>query len=144
MSENDLTPLSASRIKTAQNCSWTYFCKYVLKLPESTNEGASKGWICHLVFELLGDDRHKQHLKKALKSGSVYTSDSLKRLVEIHADKLGVNYEGALVDMDEMMLKGLEFDFFGDTKEKPKEAISEQDFDLVVDEGDKRYRNKDL
>ena len=80
MSENDLTPLSASRIKTAQNCSWTYFCKYVLKLPESTNEGASKGWICHLVFELLGNSRHNKHLKQVLKSGSIYTSSALKTL----------------------------------------------------------------
>ena len=142
MSENDLTPLSASRIKTAQNCSWTYFCKYVLKLPESTNEGASKGWICHLVFELLGNSRHNKHLKQVLKSGSIYTSSALKRLVQIHANKLGVNYEGALVDMDEMMLKGLKYDFFGDTTKKPQEAISEQDFDLVVDEADKHYRIK--
>ena len=142
MNEKELTPLSASRIKTAQNCSWTYFCKYVLKLPDKSNEGASKGWICHLVFELLGDDRHKKHLKEVLSSGSVYTSAALKRLVETHASRLGVNYDGALVDMDEMMLKGLEYDFFGDAEEKPKEAISEQDFDLVVNEGDKRYRIK--
>lgn len=142
MDKEDLIPLSASRIKTAQNCSWTYFCKYVLKLPDPSNEGASKGWICHLIFELLGDNKHKKHLKKVLKNGSVYSSLALKRLVEIHANKLGVNYEGALIDMDEMILKGLNYDFFGDTLEKPSQAISEQDFDLIVNEKDKKYRIK--
>lgn len=142
MSDQELTPLSASRIKTAQNCSWTYFCKYVLKLPESTNEGASKGWICHLIFELLGEDKHVFHLKKALKEGSIYASNALKRLVTIHANRLGINYEEALIDMDEMTLKGLKYDFFGDSQTKPKEAISEKDFDLLVEEGDKRYRIK--
>ena len=50
-----MNPLSASRIKLAKQCSWQYWCKYVLKLPESTNEGASRGWIVHLVLE--GGDR---------------------------------------------------------------------------------------
>jgi len=142
MSDQELTPLSASRIKTAQNCSWTYFCKYVLKLPESTNEGASKGWICHLIFELLGDEKHAFHLKKTLKEGSIYASNALQRLVTLHANRLGINYDEALVDMDEMTLKGLKYDFFGGTKTKPKESISEKDFDLVVEEGDKHYRIK--
>lgn len=142
MNNKELTPLSASRIKTAQNCSWTYFCKYVLKLPESTNEGASKGWICHLIFELLGDQKHDKHLQSILKSGSIYTSKSIERLVSIHANRLDVNYAEALEDMDEMTMKGLKHDFFGDTIKKPKQAISEQDFDLTVTEGDKEYRIK--
>ena len=142
MSDQKLTPLSASRIKTAQNCSWTYFCKYILKLPESTNEGASKGWICHLIFELLGNEKHSFHLKKALKGGTIYASQALQRLVTFHANRLNINYNEALVDMDEMALKGLEYDFFGGTEKKPKEAISEKDFDLVVEEGDKHYRIK--
>jgi len=142
MSKKELIPLSASRIKTVQNCSWTYFCKYVLKLSESTNEGASKGWICHLIFELLGEQKHDSHLKSILKNGSIFASDAIKRLVTTHAGRLDVNYAEALEDMDEMTMKGLKHDFFGDTVEKPKQAISEQDFDLVVEDGDKNYRIK--
>ena len=47
--------LSASRIKTAQSCSWLYWFKYILKAPDKSNDGAKRGTICHLVFELLGD-----------------------------------------------------------------------------------------
>ena len=53
--------LSASRIKTLQQCSWKYWCNYKLKLPDKSNDGASRGWICHLIFELLGEPRHKKH-----------------------------------------------------------------------------------
>lgn len=142
MNEKELVPLSASRIKTAQNCSWTYFCKYVLKLPESSNDGASKGWICHLIFEVLGDERHGKHLKKALSKESIYASPALKRLVETHAKRLNVDNNEALVDIDEMTVKGLKYDFFGDTIKEPTEAISEKDFDIVVSEGEKQYRIK--
>ena len=74
------------------------------------------------------------HLKKALQEGSIYASNALERLVGIHANRLGINYTEALQDMDEMTLKGLKYDFFGDTDKKPKQAISEKDFDLVVEE----------
>ena len=50
-----ITKLSASRIKTAQTCSWTYWCNYKLKLPDAGNDGSSRGTICHNIFELLGD-----------------------------------------------------------------------------------------
>ena len=56
--------LSASKIKTLQSCSWLYWCKYHLKLPEESNSGASRGTICHLIFECLGNPRHKHHYKK--------------------------------------------------------------------------------
>ena len=58
--------LSASRIKTLQQCSWKYWCNYILKLPDKSNEGASRGWICHLIFELLGNPRHLKNYKLIL------------------------------------------------------------------------------
>ena len=50
------TALSASRIKTAQSCSWLYWCKYKLKLPDTSNDGARRGSICHLIFASGNDD----------------------------------------------------------------------------------------
>ena len=62
--------LSASRIKTLQQCSWKYWCNYKLKLPDKSNDGASRGWICHLIFELLGEARHKKHYETIIKNGA--------------------------------------------------------------------------
>ena len=41
MSE-ELVRLSASRIKTLQSCSWSYYSNYVLKLPQTNNSGAMR------------------------------------------------------------------------------------------------------
>jgi hypothetical protein len=62
--------------------------------------------------------------------------------VSIYAGRLDINYPEALEDMDEMTLKGLKYDFFGDTEQVPKEAISEKDFDLTVKKDGKHYRIK--
>ena len=61
--------------------------------------------------------------------------------MQYHAKKLNVNDEENLKLIDDMTLAGLHFDFFGEnSKGKPIEAISEQSFDITVDEGEKLYR----
>ena len=56
--------LSASRLKTLETCSWSYWCNYHLKLPQKQNEGALRGTVCHLVFEMLVKKKHKKHFNK--------------------------------------------------------------------------------
>jgi hypothetical protein len=131
--------LSASKIKTLQSCSWLYWCKYHLKLPDSTNDGCSRGTICHAVFECLGNPRHKRHYHNILKKGSIEGSKSVVRMVKQRARDLNVDDEQNLTLMDEMILNGLHYDFFGDTKAKPTKAISEKDFSIYVDEDGKKY-----
>ena len=46
--------LSASRIKTLETCSWSYWCNYHLRVPQKQNEGALRGTVCHLAFERSG------------------------------------------------------------------------------------------
>ncbi len=136
---SELTPLSASRIKTAQTCSWIYWCKYKLRMPDRSNEGSSRGTICHLVFECLGNPRHKHHYKKILKAGTVRGSPAVSRMVDQWAKKLEVSDEENLEFMDKMIVNGLRYDFFGDTTSKPTKALSEEEFNIIVDEGDKKY-----
>ena len=82
--------LSASRLKTAKTCSWLYWSKYHLKLPDTTNEGASRGTICHLLFECLGHRRHKPKFTKIIKSNDIFAVEAVKRLVYLLAKKLKV------------------------------------------------------
>ena len=79
------TPLSASRIKTAQSCSWLYWCKYKLNLPDKSNDGAKRGSICHLIFELLGEKKRKKYYNKIIKAQDIFAVPSIKRLVMKHA-----------------------------------------------------------
>ena len=136
----ELTPLSASRLKTAQTCSWIYWCKYKLHLPDRSNDGASRGSICHLVFECLGNPRHKSHYKKIIKSGTVKGSDAVWKMITNYAKKLNVDDEDNLSLIDTMTVNGLHYDFFGGELDNPTESISEKSFNIEVDSQGKKYR----
>ena len=78
---SDRVTLSASRIKTAQSCSWLYWAKYKLKLPDKGNEGASRGTVCHEVFEFLGDKKYKKDFDKIIEKQDIFASKKIKDLV---------------------------------------------------------------
>jgi len=137
---SELTPLSASRIKKAQSCSWSYWATYKLKVPDSSNDGASRGWICHLIFELLGNPRHKHIYDEIILKDSLFECEPIKRLVGYHARKLNVNDQENLTLINNMTLAGLHYDFFGEAGGKLTESISEQEFNITVDQEDKLYR----
>ena len=128
----ELTKLSASRIKTAQTCSWTYWCNYKLKLPDSGNDGSSRGTICHNIFELLGT-KHKREFNKIIKDGTIWNTDIVAKQVKKEAEDLSVNDAENLALIDEMIVNGLRCDFFGDTEDEPLKAKSEQFFDLEIE-----------
>ena len=132
--------LSASRIKTLQQCSWKYYCNYKLKLPDKSNDGASRGWICHLIFEILGDPRHKSNYDLVIHEDTIFACPAISRLVLYHAKKLGVADDENLDLMDKMTINGLRYDFFGEDEDKPDKAISEESFDIEVCNGDISYR----
>jgi hypothetical protein len=108
-----MTPLSASRIKTLENCSWLYWVNYHLKLPQIQNEGAKKGDICHRVFELLLDKKHNKKFKKIITSDSITEIPAIERLIKIYAKKLQLelNHEKSL-QIHRMIMVGLKTDFF--------------------------------
>ena len=136
----DNKPLSASRIKTLQTCTWQYWCKYQLRLPDKSNHGSLRGTICHAVFENLGNPRHRKHYKAILKAQDINVSASIKRMVGAYAKKYEIDDFENMDLINKMTVEGLNFDFFGDTEGKPTESISEKKFDLKVKDGGKDYR----
>ncbi len=114
-----MNSLSASRIKLAKQCSWQYWSRYVLKLPESTNDGASRGWIVHLVLELLADKKREALLEQVREENSILLYEGLRRLVMYHARRLDVADEENIDLIDKMTLNGLNYDFEGDAKKYP-------------------------
>jgi len=133
-------PLSASRIKTLQTCSWLYYAKYKLKLPDKSNEGSLRGSICHAIFENLGNPRHRHHYDSIIKAQDINASKTIKRIVLSYAKKNKIDDQVNLDLINSMTIEGLNYDFFGDEKVKPTECISEKNFDLNVDEGGINYR----
>ena len=133
--------LSASRISTAKKCSWVYWSKYVNKIPDSSNTGASRGSVCHNVFEYLGKDRHKKHYDRILEANKVEGSAAVDKLVKIQAANQDppVDSEDELDLIDKFIVNGLSYDFYGDSKDAPSSAFSEQTFELEVNEDGKNY-----
>jgi len=134
--------LSASRIKTAKTCSFLYHAKYKLKLPDKKNDGASRGDICHCVFECLGKKDKKKYFTKITKNKDVFSVPSIKRLIMKKAIGHGVDDEENLRLINDMIVAGLEYDFFGNDLQKPTEAYSELAFDLELESKGEKYKIK--
>lgn len=134
--------LSASKIKTLKSCSWLYWCKYHLKLPDKTNDGALKGEVVHLIFECLGVDRHINHYNNILKKKNVFASKAVKRLILKHVKAKNLDNPDHIEDIKDMVYKGLLYDFFGNKYGKPSSIISEKEFEIMVDEDDIKYKIK--
>jgi hypothetical protein len=140
MSKQEHTPLSASRIKVAQGCSWLYWTKYKLKLPELGNDGARRGTICHLILEVLGPKKRRDYLKKIKKTQNIFCIPSIERLVMIYARRLGVTDDENIQLIKDMTFNGLSYDFLGHLTGRPTEAFDEQAFDITVDDGTHKFR----
>ena len=135
-----MIPLSASRIKTFQDCSWKYYCHYLLKLPEKGNEGSSRGWIAHLVFSVLGDPRRKAYYDEILEKKDVYCIPSISRLIFKHAVFLKINDAENMKSVNDLIIDGLNYDFFGKKLGIPDKSELEIEFDLTVGEGEEQFR----
>lgn len=105
--------LSASRIKTLETCSWVYWNNYHTKVPQTQNDGALRGTICHTVFELLLNPKHKKHYNKIIKQNSITGSKAMERLVKKLKAKVGLDPSNFEI-LDQMIMVGLKHDFFGE------------------------------
>jgi len=142
MSKTKPVYLSASRLKTVKMCSWIYWCKYHQHLPDKSNDGASRGTVCHLIFECLGKPSRKHYYDTILEQNDPFAVDSVKRLILTTATSLGVDDEENLTMIKEMIVAGLHHDFFGKKIAKPSQSFSEYAFDLHIEEGEKNYSIK--
>ena len=139
MSKTKPVYLSASRLKTVKMCSWLYWCKYHQHLPDKSNDGASRGTVCHLIFECLGKPSRRHYYDVILEHNDPFAVDSIKRLILRHASILGVDDEENLEMIKKMIVAGLGYDFFGKKISKPSQSFSEYEFDMQIKEGAKDY-----
>lgn len=129
--KKELSALSASKLKTLENCSWLYWCNYHLKIPQEQNEGAKKGEVCHSIFELLIKKKHMTKVANIVKSDSIVGCKAVERLVKIYLKKLKLSSSSDMLrHIDAMILVGLKNDFYV----KDGTLVSpEYKFDIVND-----------
>jgi hypothetical protein len=139
--DKELTKLSASRVKTLGECSWLYWSKYHLKLPDTTNSGALRGSVCHDLFELLTKPKWIHFAKEMHDSGcDIENLPLIKRFLRAKCHKYGLEMfeedkksgKTNIGLIYEMIKVGLEAGFF---PEKHEEIIdSEYAFDIIDEE----------
>lgn len=135
--EKEVKILSASRLKTLEDCAWEYWCQYVLKLPSKGNDGSARGTACHLVFEVLLNERHRHHFDKITKENTIYTSPSIVKLVKKSLNRDGFYSEENLKMCNDMILVGLNYDFYA---KGGKVLCGEQEFLLESDDPEYKAR----
>ena len=133
MSKKEKVRLSASKIKTLDTCSWLFFSKYHLKIPDTTNDGACRGTIVHLIFELLLKERHKKKYFTKLKKSptAILRIKPVNRLLNKHARKLNVNDKDNMALIYQMLYVGFNHNFYCKGSKNLKE---EEHFEIEGDE----------
>ena len=149
MSKNDKIRLSASKIKTLDTCSWLFYSKYFLKIPDTTNDGASRGTIVHLIFELLLNPKHKKKYFDKLKKNptAILRCKPVNRLLNKHAKLLNVDDKDNLSLMYQMLYVGFNHNFYckGNKKLKEEEHFEIEGENFIINGFiDKKafYKNK--
>tara|TARA_Y100000593_G_C4320670_1_gene343602 strand:+ start:3773 stop:4756 length:984 start_codon:yes stop_codon:yes gene_type:complete len=105
--------LSASRIKTLEGCSWLYWVKYHLKLPDITNHGALRGTICHNILELLLKPRHKKHFDKIIEDRGIKEIPSVNKMAVKFLKKNDAFTDENYDLVSKMIFVACDNDFFG-------------------------------
>ena len=133
--------LSASRLKTLETCSWSYWCNYHLRLPQKQNEGALRGTVCHLVFEMLVKKKHKKHFNKIFKGGTIKSSPAVHRMVMKHLIQMENSFDLPMTNeentelVDDMIVVGLNCDFFGKGGK-----VDKPELEFLLDNKDPEYK----
>jgi len=119
----DKKMLSASRMKTLEDCSWKYHCNYNLKIPQTQNDGACRGTVCHAIFEYLLLPRHRKHFDKIMKAGNTEGSPAVVRMIRMLLKTGGCFGEENHQMCVDMVYVGLNADFFGEGGKVDKPEI---------------------
>lgn len=111
--------LSSSSIKTFDSCSWIYYSKYFLKLPDISNKGAVSGGIIHEILELLlNKNKYFNYVNSIVKNNKLPIE--LLKLIDLKLKKTKYYNEENLERIKNCTLIALKNDFWMDGYELHK------------------------
>lgn len=119
---------SASRTKKALGCSWQYHAAYILKIPDSSNDGARLGDCAHIILECLAPEKRKKYVSKILKKNDIFCIQSVKHLAYKLIHRHSLDSEVFILKLKEFVLNGLRSDFYGLARGKPIATYTEREF----------------
>lgn len=129
--------LSSSKIQTYDNCSALYCAKYLLFLPDKSNDGARRGSVVHDVLEIFLNKRHYKRYKEIVKNETCKDTKSVWKLITKIAEKYKVNNNDNLELIDQFILVAFNNNFYGNKNVFKIEG--EKEFNISVDDGELRF-----
>jgi hypothetical protein len=121
--------VSASTMKSLEQCSCKYYTDKHLKVPEKNNDGARRGTICHALLEYLQNEKHRANYDRVIKANDVSGDAACLRLTRRHFEVAGMDdkSEENFDLVKKMIMVGLKHDFFC-TENGGKLGKAETDF----------------
>ncbi len=98
--------LSASKIKLLADCSFSYYCRYVLNCPDIPNSGSRRGSTVHDFMELVVKPKHANFLKALGELKDPGRHPVVRRFLQARGKKYGLD----TTEMVKPLKKGGEFE----------------------------------
>ena len=73
--------LSASKLADLDKCSWIYYCKYILKIPDEANDGSRRGNCVHNLCECLLNKRHIKLYNQIVQAGTITKAPAAEKFI---------------------------------------------------------------
>ena len=104
--------LSKSRIDQYEKCSWAYWAKYHLKIPDVTYQRTMIGNVVHSILESMLCDKRRDIVESIVKSKDIYSYKPMTRFVRMLSLLHGLeNIEWDLIN--DLVLTAFSLGFFG-------------------------------
>ena len=128
--------LSGSKLSTYSKCSWVYYVTYELGIRGGDNDGSRRGSVCHIIFQVLLNKRHKKYVDQILAENTIKNCIPILKLVKKINKKNSLGEEdnkgqNNLDLIDSMIVVGICLDFYCDGGILEK---AETEFDFKTDQ----------
>ena len=112
MSEQKTIYISKSRIEQYEKCSWAYWCKYHLKIPDFKHQRTMIGTVVHSILESMINPKRKKIVTSIKKKKDIYSYGPMRRFVQSLARREELeNIEWDLIN--DLVLLAFNLDFYG-------------------------------
>ena len=117
--------LSYSKIKTLDTCSFLFYCRYILNLPEESNTGAKLGTVLHELVEILSNRGKYEKLVTDIKYKTY--PPSLNRLIKRKLKKQDILNDENFESVQSFLTIAVTHDFW---MEGSTESHTEKEFKI--------------
>lgn len=127
MSDEKRIYISKSRIEQYEKCSWAYWCKYHLKIPDHKHQRTMIGTVVHSILENMIHPKRKKIVSSIRKKKDIYSFKPMRRFVNNLARHNDLEFiEWDLIN--NLVLTAFSLDFYGGKGGKPRDP--EEKFQL--------------